>query len=200
MSKKLVFCLALLTMGLWVLGCMPPPFYGTAKIEPGFHWDAGVAGGGGKVLSYREEWVEGLGGGVSTELRYGFNKYVQWHTRVGVDTYIGGPPVVPRIGIGIQTALPLEVVTPAFRLEAAGIWPVTITPALLLGVGRLGIGRNETATLGFRLHYWLGEYIYLSAGELFVTIHLMPRWSVFVSGAKGVDSQWITLGVGYKIK
>jgi hypothetical protein len=196
MSKKLILCLALLIMGVWVLGCMPPPFYGTAKIEPGFHWDAGVAGGGGIVCDFMGgEEMEGLGGGVSTELRYGSNKYVQWHARAGVDTYIGGAPVVPRIGMGIQTALPLEVVTPAFRLEAAGIWPVTITPALLLG-----IGRNEIPTLGFRLHYWLGEYIYLSAGELFLTIHLMPRWGVFVSGAKGDDLQWITLGVGYKIR
>lgn len=51
------------------------PFYGTARIEPGFHMDAGLAATSFDFATWEgEEWCAGLRGDV--ELRYGFNEYL----------------------------------------------------------------------------------------------------------------------------
>lgn len=190
MSKKLVLCLALLTMGMGVLGCFPP-IYSTAKIDQGFHCDIGmaanasIAGGGGI-------------GRIDSELRYGFSDYFQIHCCAGVIFPAG--PVLPIYRLGLQTAVPLKSVTPAFRVEFTP-FPTYLAPTLLLG-----LGQNEFLTLGGRVNLIADPHIYVFP-DAFITGHLWSRLSIFA----GVElfhfdepmlhgMPVFTLGVGYKIK
>lgn len=192
MSKKLVFCLALLTIGVWVVDCVTP-FYGTARIEPGGHLDVGIATDVVRPLKYgdfpnfpRAE----LG------IRHGFKESFQINGRIGI-VYMGGDelPVFPVAGLGIQVAAPQGVVTPAFGVEVS--FPPTFTPTFLLG-----IGGNETATLGVRLHIfpdWVRGGL-ICMPDAFITGHLGSRLSIFAGVGFFIDAPVVTLGVGYKIK
>jgi len=197
MSKKLVLCLALLTMGMGVLGCFPP-IYSTAKIEPGWHYDVGVAATLG-LWPDGENIVAGMG---NFEIRHGFNDYLQMNGRLGLglayysggDGSLVGSLLIPFLdpALGVQTSLPLGIFTPSLRVELSPFQTV-ITPAL-------GIGNNERFTLGGRLYFTAEEFC-VPGG--FLSIHI-PETPITIYLAFGIvvfeDAGIVTLGVGYKLK
>ncbi|MBN2379004.1 hypothetical protein JXM67_04295 [candidate division WOR-3 bacterium] len=187
--------------GLLSVGCVSP-FYGTARIEPGFHADAGL--GFSRFINVDCEWMlDCIGPRADMELRYGFKNNFQVSSRFGlgfgytsVPEYIPvseGPYLQGDLALGIQYAYPLRNHTPAIRFEASyapGLEMFIFTPTLLWG-----IGRNESVTLGVRPEIFSGaEGILL---EVFSTIHVSPRWSIFL----GLDlfSTFTEIGNGYPI-
>lgn len=205
MSKKLVFCLALLTIGVWVLGCVPA-FYGTATIEPGLHCDVGGAVHGAAHVGGTPFRVSPVGIGVRGDfgVKYGLTKFIQVDSRVGLNLAYVDP------GVGLQLAVPEGPFKPALRVEAScwlpweggwvdGVFPV-VAPALLLG-----FGDPESFTLGARLHFVPEEYepSVLVIPDAFLVFHIpKSKFSIFA----GLEIEpvphvgIITLGVGYKIK
>jgi len=186
MSKKLILCLALLIMGMGVLGCFHP-IYSTAKIDQGFHCDIGMAA---------NAWIAGGGrigriGRIDSELRYGFSDYFQIHCCAGV--IFPAEPVLPIYRLGLQTAVPLESVTPAFRVEFTP-FPPYLAPTLLLG-----LGQNEFLTLGGRVNLIADPHVYVFP-DAFITGHLWSRLSIFTgvgfSDPMFYDVPVVTLGVG----
>jgi hypothetical protein len=193
MSKKLVLCLALLTMGMGVLGCFPA-FYGTATIEPGLHCDVGGAVHGAAHVGGTPFMVSPVGIGVRGDfgVKYGLTKFIQVDSRVGLNLVYADP------GVGLQLAVPEGPIKPALRVEAScwltwegGVFPV-LAPALLLG-----LGDPESFTLGARLHFVPEEPV-LPDG--FLVFHIpKSKFSIF-AGVGFFYVPVVTLGVGYKIK
>jgi hypothetical protein len=177
-------------------GCVSP-FYGTARIEKGFHADAGVAGTTYVGMGI-EDYAIHTGGRGDLFARYGFNEYLQVNGRIGfgLGKYLGSDTIINDIpffldgGIGIQGAFPIGWFTPALRAELSYPWS---------SIGLiLGFGKREIVTLGSRL-------IYPGFLDAFVVLHPFQRWSFF-AGIGPVppfdyDSKLIgTLGIGYKIR
>lgn len=201
-----------LAIGALCLSCVSP-FYGTARVEPGWHKDVGLAAT--TFVFTLTEWLPYcIGGRGDFELRYGFNEYLQANGRIGLglgfseSRYEGqswdGPYPLVDCALGIQAALPSKYVTPALRLEL-GQRPVTFL---------LGIGEKERVTVGLEL---LG----LSIGgsglfsfswpplwvDGFISVHISPQWSIFAGGRMmdpevAVSSPYpsLALGVGYNLK
>ena len=207
MSKKLVFCLALLTIGVWVLSCVSP-FYGTARIEPGGYLNVGgaairfvgITGLGGSALFPGPDMDLCYGVRGDFEFGHGFNDYLQINGRLGVGLGYSGEKVAALmdVGLGMQTALPLGAVTPALQVD---LIPPRVAPIL-------GIGRNEWLTLGGRIgpDPFLGaDFFKEKQWDVFVTVHPWPRWSIFAGLSSSpflsdvLDFPLIaTLGVGYR--
>jgi len=201
--KKPFFALIALAVGIGMLSCVSP-FYGTAKIEEGWHMDVGVAGGT-LILPHLDAWgfssLIGVRGDV--ELRYGLNKYLGFHARGAI-----GYPMLDG-ALGIQTAFPLGLVTPALRTEISwyGGGP-TFSPALLVGVGRtewvtLGVRTHIPGNLGDSPHPEYGPYLDPFPIDCFVGIHL-GRWNIF-AGSQCFRHSYsnkpiASVGLGYKIK
>ena|GEM_PF-1036192 len=211
-----------------VTGCVSP-FYGTARIEEGFHADIGLAGGAylkSNATLSNYNWAFNPANPYyhavrsDVELRYGLNKYIQGSVRAGLGLGFNGyvydyePREVDErdfffdIALGPQFALPIiweDVghITPAFRLEACyGYGQFYLLPTLVLG-----FGNPEYLTLGGRFYHPEAEGIILPM-ELFTGIHLW-RFNIFM----GVNSlvTWlhpdfyrvpavVTVGIAYKLK
>lgn len=190
------------------------PFYGTARIEKGFHAEIGVA-----THSFLFPWLDAMQYGYRSgmrsdvELRYGFNRYLGLHARAALGVFYNDPLPFLDAGVGIQTALPLKWVTPALRSEVSLYGGcVTLSPTLLVG-----IGREEKVTLGGCVHLfgnsseanWDDYHKALedTPTDFFVGIHAFPRWTLFV-GTQLFYHSYIypgkkplyTIGVGYKLK
>jgi len=191
-----------------VTGCVSP-FYGTAKIEPGLHFDVGLAGMtyGVPSSSYYEDdvYYPFAGGRADFEVRYGISDYLGVSARFGAglgtefDMY---PAPFLDGAVGIQLEVPLVgPVTPALRTEFSGyLIEPTLSPAILLGIGR----EEEKITLGTRLHLRRGpEDLNVGGLDAFVGIHLSPQWTIFagaeVSSFFSSHPTFFTLGVGYGI-
>ncbi|NLI98294.1 hypothetical protein GX441_06500 [bacterium] len=194
------------------LSCVSP-FYGTARIEPGWHMNSGLAlttfigGAVGEMPGYY------IGGRGDFELMYGFNKNLQAHIRAGLGLGLtpqisGGVhpwPVSPLIdgGIGLQGSLPTKFLTPALRLEFLTRGP--ISPTLLLG-----IGKKEIVILGADITWIFYKLLLMEEGAVngpngFVVVHFSPAWNIALSC--GIPStKWdlqfplVSLGLGYTIK
>lgn len=208
MRRKRAFALILLVMGMGFLGCVLP-FYGTAKIEPGLHFDVGLAGMtyGVPSSSYYDEdvYYPFAGGRADFEVRYGVLENVSLSARfgagLGTEFYIYSEPFIDG-ALGVQLVVPVEgPVTPALRTEFSGyLIEPTLSPAILLGIGR----EEEKLTLGTRIHLRRGpEDLNVGGLDAFVGIHLSPQWTIFagaeVSSFFSSHPTFFTLGVGYGI-
>lgn len=122
------------------------PFYGTAKIEPGFHVNAGVGVGQFVEGSY-EATSRYIGPRADVEVGYAFSHFFKAHIRAGVargwrsEEYVEGDSPPPRLkatlldgAIGIQVSSPHHYPTPALRLEVG------------LGGGELGSDVRDRGT------------------------------------------------------
>lgn len=184
---------------LCITGCVSP-FYGTARIEEGFHVKSGIAGityigGVGEWNAYH------IGGRGDVQLTYGFNRYLQIDGRLGfgggynLDPYPASRlySFFPEAALGVQGALPVKVFAPALRVELS--YPMSSIGLLL------GFGEKELVTLGGRAHF--GEFVELYTGDVFIGIHPLSRWSFFAGANLSTIFEGriaATLGVGYKIK
>lgn len=210
MNKRFFFTVGVLLGGAFGISCVSP-FYGTARIEPGWHMDAGIAATTYVAeLAWRYPYSIGCRGDL--ELRYGFNKYMQMNAQAGLgigfslsswsDPSYRGGDVYPLLDgvLGIQTALPVGFLTPALRME----FSYFLGEPELVSTALLGIGLKERFTLGGRLH--LDELIDPYSLDAFVGFHPSSKWSMF-AGIKfffhGYDITYppvATLGVGYKLR
>ncbi|TKJ40526.1 hypothetical protein CEE36_09555 [candidate division TA06 bacterium B3_TA06] len=203
MRKKRYIPFVALALAVLMTSCVSP-YYGTARIEPGWQLDTGlglhttlipVLDGGDPVY--------GVGIRCDGEIGYGVGKYLKPYVRgaVGLNTaYLG----FADAGIGFQTALPLGPIAPAVKLELNPMMgEPTFSPAFLLG-----IGREERVTLGARTHFIVfGAPYYPFFLDVFATAHISPRWSIF-AGAEinsfidtfddGDGYPFFTVGAGYK--
>jgi len=197
-----------------VTGCVSP-FYGTAKIEKGWHADVGVAINTHLMPSI-DSWMYYPSYGVrgDIEVRYGINKYLGLHGRGSFGLMWMFPQLFLDGAFGFQAALPMHSITPALRTEISYYGGgLTISPALLLG-----IGKDEKVTLGGRIHFYGNSYdrknphpeygirIEDTPIDLFVGIHV-KRYTFFAGAQAFFTSTpyrefWpiATLGVGYKLK
>ncbi|MBD3286208.1 hypothetical protein GF359_06705 [candidate division WOR-3 bacterium] len=200
MSKFLKLFL-LTTAVAAVVGCVSP-FYGTARIEPGWHMDVGMA-----ATSFvgATEWFPyciGIRG--DAELSYGFNKYlgVNGRTALGLGYVLseGGPMSLMPIldgALGFQAALPLKTVTPALKVELSYYAEPALSSAFLVG-----LGQDERATIGCRAY--IEEFSDLAALDIFIGIHPVPKWTFF----GGIETMTlfnkpfypiVTIGLGYNL-
>lgn len=211
MQKRIFFTGFVLMAGMLALSCVSP-FYGTARIEKGWHMDAGVAAATfiGGPIGESPSYYTGLRG--DYELRYGFNKYLQVHGRIGLglgyDFLYGKEPYMPGWdfsplfdgALGIQTSIPFTHFVPAIRLDFHG--PL-VSPILLLG-----IGKEEQVTVGTdftNLFYNLFGQAWLVGWNGFLKVQLSSRWAIFAGG--GIpDPEFsfpyplLTLGLGCNLK
>lgn len=189
------------------------PFYGTARIEKGFHADAGLAGMRYLVPNpYSWGFWNVPGGQIASELRYGINEYIGFHTRASVGAGLGFPIFFSDVALGAQASLPTNLITPAFRAEMSLYGGgVTFSPAILLG-----IGKKEFLTFGARVYIFgnaadephpeYGAFLEDTPVDSFIVGHVW-RFNIFV-GSQAIfpsllEHYWppiSTLGVGFKLK
>lgn len=194
-----------------VTGCVSP-FYGTARIEKGFHMDAGL--GVSRFITNDAEWIlDCIGPRADVELRYGFSKYLGVNSRIGigfgvtdVEDYLPideGPYLLADGAFGVQFTYPFEKNAPALRLELSyqpNIQALRISPVIFWGCGN-----PEWLTLGVRPTLFTGaEGLTVDA---FTTFHPWQRWSIFagldvtsIFNDLGDGYPMATLGIGYKLK
>lgn len=196
MKKVLIACQT--SVLLHLISCVTP-FYGTARVEKGFHMDAGVS-----AMSYigaYGEWnAPSVGGVASIAPSYGFNPYLQLGGRLGlgygqtgfiVHDTAGNPHnpwgFFPDIALNLQAALPTKSITPALRIEGT-------LPRILSATFLLGIGEKERITLGVR-----GG---LTGFDILAILRPLPKLGLFI----GVNPFFLlntprpvaSLGIGYK--
>ncbi|MBD3286383.1 hypothetical protein GF359_07500 [candidate division WOR-3 bacterium] len=207
MREVLKLFMAFISVGTG-LGCVSP-FYGTARIQEGFHAEAGVSAMTyiGAPVEYNEPSMAVLG---NDALNYGFNPKLQIGTRLGLGYGQSGRLVLssdeeqvnpweyyPDVAVNIQTALDSKTVTPGLRIE--GSVSQGLSAAMLLG-----LGNREWLTLGLRGNLHLSG-IY-SGFDCFFIVRPIPDLSLFagINPLKSIPTEefWpvATLGVGYKIK
>ncbi|MBN2378524.1 hypothetical protein JXM67_01815 [candidate division WOR-3 bacterium] len=208
--KLFLITIAIIVAMASVTGCVSP-FYGTARIDPGWHMDAGVAATsfiGGAIGEGGGSYIGGRG---DLEVRYGLNKYWQINGRVGfgwgaawwVDEMDpipawGTSPTLDA-GIGLQAALPLGPVTPAIRVE---LGPWVLISNFLFSVGQ----SREWLTLGCRVYVLseeMGKISFPISG--FIGVHPTSRLTIFVGpGVKSSASEGyaplFSVGLGYKVE
>ncbi|MBD3286510.1 hypothetical protein GF338_09255 [candidate division WOR-3 bacterium] len=184
------------------LGCVSP-FYGTARIEKGWNMDVGVAACTFANTLGTLHYLAGMRG--DCEIRYGINNYFQANGRIGAgfgykvlsdeqEPTKNGPFLLLDGALGLQAAYSINKVTPALRIEAGPV--ISIIPVV-------GFGNHEWLSIGSKIStpYDTKELI----PELFVTIHLLERWSIFggVNMLTIASPEWeypvASLGVGYNI-
>lgn len=188
-------------------GCVAT-FYGTARIEPGFHVNAGVGVGQFIGGSY-EATSRYIGPRADVEVGYAFSHFFKTHLRAGggwgwrSEEYVEGEsPSRPEAtlldgAIGIQVSSPHHYPTPALRLEV-GLGGVS-TDLMF------GIGEPEWLTLGTRVYFFKEELaqFYLPVAP-FIGIHPLPHLSIFASpGTFAFYEDYkplFSVGVGYKLK
>jgi len=221
MKKKISLILVTLAIGAFSLSCVSP-FYGTARIEEGWHMDAGVAGMS-EITPSLDSWgfEYHLGARADAELRYGFNSFLQLNSRIALGAAPAWPPIFADVAVGAQTAYPIGPITPALRVEVSGYGGgITFSPAVLLG-----IGRKEVVTLGGRIHIFgntyerqhphpgsvtfpedYDPYLEDTPTDFFVGIHL-GRWNILVgsqlfyhSSSHSFERPVATAGIGYKLR
>jgi len=197
---RLTILLVVIAAG--ITGCVAP-YYGTARIEPGWNLNTGVGLHSTILPLHDGPALYGIGLRCDTEIGYGLNDYWKPYARAGFGlntAYIG----FADIGAGMHIALPVWIFTPAIKLEinSAMLQP-TFSPAVLLG-----IGKQKLVTFGAK--WYLSAFadpVKLRFGDLFITVHPSPRWSVFASiefpsfigYLGGFGYPFFTLGVGYKM-
>lgn len=185
------------------------PFYGTAKIEPGFHVNAGVGVGQFVEGSY-EATSRYIGPRADVEVGYAFSHFFKAHIRAGVargwrsEEYVEGDSPPPRLkatlldgAIGIQVSSPHHYPTPALRLEVG-----------LGGVSSdlmFGIGEAEWLTLGTRVYFHSADVTSSPFSVApFVGIHPLRRLSIFATPGALTPYEgytpFFTVGIGYKLK
>jgi len=220
MRKRAFFtCIVLLSgMLVGVTGCVSP-FYGTARIEKGWHADGGVAAlvydnvedmnGWEAFYDGREIFYTGIRGDV--ELSYGIFDFWKCNLRTGIGYGFNGQyesdPYGEMRSASDETFLDAAIGT---QLSVNDIFSSNVTPALRIEGGymnnnfyvsptlMLGIGNPEVVTIGTRVHVYPTEF--------FLGIHL-DRWNIFTGlNPWSLSSSYpyclpiATLGVGYKIK
>lgn len=188
---KIIMCVTGVVCVTSVTGCVSP-FYGTARIEPGWQTSYGVA-------LYSSVYFLGLREDV--HVSYGFNPYLKAYLEAALGTAF---PDLADGRIGVQAALPAGWVTPAMRLELSVYNTISLSPSFLLG-----IGRKEFLTLAIRTHIYpqifnkedpQSEFpIILTCG-----IHPMPQLTIFAGADIGTLGRayygfdpLFSLGVGY---
>lgn len=216
MSKRFSLLATIIVLGLGTAGCVAP-YYGTARIEPGWDFNAGIAysKGGFTFWPYsstpRGIRLDGYAG-------YGFNPYVKPYLRSSIGSYYSVSYPFPTeengdtttgydrcgdIGAGVQAALPLGFVTPALNVEVSPFLFGEVSTALLLG-----LGKREILTLGVRPHFVLAA---IGDGfiptDVFVSVHPFKGLSLFAGAiVNGLgdrirnddwDDWWFTIGAGY---
>lgn len=184
-------------------GCVSP-FYGTARIEKGFHTEAGICAMS-YIGAFGEYSTPSVGGMANLALFYGFNPYVQLGSTLGlgygqtgfiVHDTAGNPhnpwEIFGDATLNVQAAIASESTTVALRVE--GSTSRVVTASLLLG-----LGKPEKVTLGIR-GFIVGRGI-----DIMTIVRPLPKLSLFL-GVDPVgffmDPPWpvATLDIGYKIK
>jgi hypothetical protein len=198
LMRKRIYLLPFLIVGmLSIISCVSP-YYGTARIEPGFHLDAGLS-----ISTFIPPVSDGPGYAISPhvdlESKYGFNEYLQTHARFSAG--FSYPYSYFDAGAGLQAAVPLGIVTPAVRSEVTCYGGfLTFSPAFLAG-----FGRNEFLTVGMRTHWdFINRDQSTFPFEIFVTGHISQRWAIFLGGEihtlRDMETHGdpiLTLGIGY---
>jgi len=190
------------------------PFYGTARIDKGFHCYAGMAATSFIAPSGPSyHYTNCVGARADVSLQYGFCKYLQ--AKAQIAAAYGWSLREEEEAPGERPADPGGIPHGLFdgSIELQGAWPFkSFTPAIILGVtpyllfsptftatALTGIGNPEIVTLGAR-------YIYPYWIDGIVDVHPHPRWSVFAGyrfflpPSETHEMPVATAGIGYKIK
>lgn len=144
MSKKISLMILVIIGAAAMVGCVSP-YYGTARIEPGWEYSMGTA-----FHTLRVPTITGprycMGLMQDIGISYGFNRYFKIFFNAGFGTALPEGKILIGRAVGVQAAAPLGSVTPALRIEYTGYGlEPSISPGLLLG-----IGRREWLTLNVR--------------------------------------------------
>ena len=202
MHKRVFIPSLSLLLAIATSSCVSP-YYGTARIEPGWQVNTGTGVHSAVMPVLDAPAVYGIGIRCDGEIGYGLDKYVKPYARaaVGLNTACIG---YADIGLGLQAALPVWIFTPAVKLEINSTWiQPTFSPVVLLG-----IGKKEWFTLGTKTYFIaFGDPSYPEFLDVFTTVHISPRWSIF-AGAEinsfidifedGNGYPFFTVGAGYK--
>jgi len=201
MKRKSTLILILIVGMSMIISCVSP-YYGTARIPPGWDANAGVALNSYYLVPICGSISYELGLRGDIEVSYGIARILRPYLRLGGGVSLGGGFIDP--GAGLQLSVPTGNVTPSVIAEVnLQLGEPTIAPAVLIGVG----GEEEKLTLGARTECSIdspGDQFYVP-WEVFATYHHNPRLAVFC----GVELRTligtftdngyplITLGVGY---
>lgn len=209
MFKRFLFTTGVILVGVLGTSCVSP-FYGTARIVPGWHIDAGIAGMSEITPSF-DSWgfEHHYGIRADSEIRYGFNPFAQLNGRVALGGAPAWPPVFADVAIGGQIAYPLGPIAPALRAEISwyGGGP-TFSPAFLLGFGRtewltLGVRTHIPGNLGDSPHPEYGPYLDPYPIDMFVSFHI-GRVNLFAGSQvfrySYNEDPVFSIGIGYNIK
>ncbi len=144
MSKKISLMILVIIGAAAMVGCVSP-YYGTARIEPGWEYTMGTA-----FHTLRVPTITGprycMGLMQDIGISYGFNRYSKIFFNAGFGPALPEGKILIGRAVGVQAAAPLGSVTPALRIEYTGYGlEPSISPGLLLG-----IGRREWLTLNVR--------------------------------------------------
>ena len=127
MDKQNFRALVVLVMGIgaFFVSCVSP-FYGTARIEKGWHMNAGAAAASYFYPLMNSYWPDPycIGGRADFTLEYGFNKYFEIRGQIGLGTGISIPDSGIKSGryplgegtLALQAALPCKIISPAISL------------------------------------------------------------------------------------
>ncbi len=213
MSKRFFLLALIIALSLCTVGCVAP-YYGTARIEPGWDFNAGVSYATGPDQITETDHVH-WGIRLDGYAGYGFNPYVKPYLRCAFGIYhvVSYPfpgdvdDTISRyfdpgvdIGAGVQAALPLGFVTPALNVEVSPYGVCEVSTALLVG-----LGKREILTLGVRPHFTPAsfDYGYLPI-DVFCSVHPIKGLSLFAGVEVGSrlehgfwDAPWFTIGAGY---
>lgn len=202
MRRTQIIPIVTLLLGSLTISCVSP-YYGTARIEPGWQYSMGTA-----FHTLRIPNTPGprycMGLMQDLHISYGFNRYVKINLNAGFGTALPDGEILIGRGVGVQAAVPLGPVTPALRLEYTGygVKP-SVSPGLLFG-----IGRREWLTLNVRTHInpnalALQDSLPVIIGAGF---HITPELTLWAGGE--LKTLWIdeygcfypimSAGLGYK--
>jgi len=203
MRKKLHVLGLFIPLVTYLTNCVSP-YYGTARIEPGWNINTGAGLHSTVVPVLDAGPMYGVGLRCDGEIGYGVNRYIKPYVRGGLglnsaSLYFGD------IGIGLQTAVSVGPVTPAFKIEvnSTGARP-SLAPAFLLG-----FGKREVLTLGVRPQLvGFNPEMYEPFVDVLMTVHISPRLSIFAgaevtSFVEFFDQRdiipFFSIGAGYKV-
>jgi hypothetical protein len=203
MKRKSTLILTLIFGMSLIISCVAP-YYGTARIEPGADINAGIAYTTG--ITAWPSSVQGIRADIYAG--QGLNRYLKPYVRasvgVGYETYYpetfrdedGFLPIFDA-GVGLHCALDLKYITPAIVIELSPYMGVSVSTALLMG-----IGNREIVTLGVRPHFTVGGFTEQDPIDVFASIHPFGKWSFFAGTEITTLSDygpWFTVGLGYRL-
>lgn len=201
--RKRIYSLSFLILGALSFTHCVSPYYGTARIEPGWNVTCGAALHS-CIVPVTD--VSGYSIGLREDIfvSYGFNRYLGAHIQAGFGTAIPEAPGFVDGLAGLQAALPLGPLTLSLRADIASYYGfLSISPMFLMGVGK-----REYVTISVSTHsdFFFQEQHYYPV-ILGLGIHPTAKWSLFC----GADVKTLmiddygrfepiaTIGLGYQL-